>query len=177
MAEKYLIDGYNVMYRLPQLRTLAMENFESARDALITKIAPFCTTTGAQVTIVFDGRGPHSEPVVPFSGAPGLKVEYSPEKITADTIIERTVYSSERRRDIIVVSGDQGIRNLCRGLGAMVMKPDNFWDGVDAAAKSSHASMENRLQRDVPYRVEDHLGQDAMTGLDKLKKELNKDGK
>ena len=53
---------------------------------------------------------------------------YNEESRIANTLVkirdylDRQDYSSE----IIVVSGDRGIRDLCQTLGALIMGPDNF---------------------------------------------------
>ena len=110
MAFLYYIDGYNVIHFCSQLRPLAEENFEAARDALVERVARFCAASGEVAKIVFDGRGHQAEPAPPFRGSPGMEVIYSPKSQSADAFIEREAYVAPRRGDVVVVTGDRGIR-------------------------------------------------------------------
>ena len=129
MPLTYLIDGYNVLHHCSRLRPLARQSFEAARDSLIDRVARFCGITGNRARIVFDGRGTHADPAP--HGIGGLEVVYAPAHQTADGYIEREVYQTAGRREVVVVTGDGGIRRLCQGLGALVMGPDNFLVTVD----------------------------------------------
>ncbi len=172
MAAVYYIDGYNVIYHCSKLRPLALEDFEAARDALIERVARFCGMTRCRAQIVFDGRGRRHERVLPPPGAVGLKITYSAAHQSADSLIERLVYTAHNRRDIQVVSSDRGIRDLCTGLGAFAVHPDNFLGTIDAADAEFDRSIAISRQADQKPRVEDHLDQDAIDRLNRLKESL-----
>ena len=174
MPPIYYIDGYNVIHHSSLLKPLAAQDFESARDALVEKVARFCVATGGQAKIVFDGRGRQDQPRTSLPGVPGLEVIYSPGHRSADTLIERIVYTTEDRRSIIVVSADRGIRTLCRGLNAMVMEPDNFLATVRETEADTRASLEQAQRPDALLRIEGRLDQDALERLLKLRQTLGK---
>ncbi|MCP4644456.1 MAG: hypothetical protein GY851_28695 [bacterium] len=171
MSQFYYIDGYNVVYHCSKLRPLLDVSFETARDALIERVSRFCASTSDRVRIVFDGRGRQAEPVVPV-GASGLDVIYSSSDKTADALIERAAYESRDRRNMVVVSGDRGIRDLCRGVGTMVMTPDNFLAVVDQRLDQEREHLtrfHNQYTRDT---VEDRLDDATKERLKNLKKRL-----
>lgn len=170
----YYIDGYNVIHQSSSIRPLLDVNFEVARDTFIDKIARFCAATGEPAKIIFDGRGRRAEPVpVPYK-APGLEIVYSPGHLTADALIERSVYQSTDRRHIVVVTGDSGIRELCQHLGALVMSPGNFLNAVREATAGTRSSLEQTRLVHRALRVEDRLSEENLKHLKALKDKLGK---
>lgn len=172
MSLLYIVDGYNVIHKMPQIKPMLRDNFEGARDAFIDKVARFCGVSGSRVQIVFDGRGRRAESVVTTPRIAGLDVIYSSARQSADAFIERGVYMSPEKRHIVVVSGDSGIRDLCRNLGALVMSPDNFLATMREAAGSTRESIEHHNRAHRPLRVEDRLSDEALRGLRNLKHKL-----
>jgi predicted RNA-binding protein with PIN domain len=171
----YYIDGYNVIHFCEELRPLAMHNFEAGRDALVEKVAQWCSETGEHAKIVFDGRGRRAENTAPPLGVAGLEVIYSPAHKSADTLIERMAYKSKNRRELVVVTGDFGIRDLCSSLGTLIMDPDNFLRTMDEAVRESRSDLRVRRNTNTKPTVEDQLGQDELAHLKKLRDKL--DGK
>jgi len=175
MAEHYYIDGYNVLHMSAVLRPLLQRDFEAAREALIDKVALFCTATGNRATVVFDGRGMHhGEPVAHGRGVAQLEVVYTPGRLTADAYIERLAYQAKQRREITVVSSDAGIRALCSGLGALVMDADNFLKTVRELRTEMDGALKRGKAPGAIARVEDGLDADSLARLRTLRKSLEK---
>lgn len=174
MANIYYVDGYNVIHHSARLRPLAAENFELARESLIEHVGRFCVATGSKVKIVFDGRGRRAETGPPIRGMKGLEVLYSPAHKSADALIERTVYQASDRRSVIVVSADRGIRDLCRGLSALVMDPDTFLDTIGESEADTRATLALSQRSDTLNRVENRLGDKNVSILMQMKQQLEK---
>lgn len=175
MPETYYIDGYNVLHKSSMLRPLAVKDFETARDALIEKVAMFCVGSGKRAIIVFDGRGQHQpQSAPPPLGAAGLEILYSPAKTSADAVIERMVYKSNHRLELVVVSNDRGLRDVCRGMGALVMEADNFLATVHETKQHVTGVMQKTLKDPTPDRLEDRLDPDTVARLHALKKGIEK---
>lgn len=172
MPVTYYIDGYNVMHHSSILRPLAAQDFESARDALVDKVAAFCVSSGCPAKIVFDGRGRRTETGPQLPGVPGLEILYSHGKQTADALIERIVYSAPDRRSIVVVSADRGIRDFCRGLNALVMDPENFLGGAREMVADNRSLLGNLQRPDTIQRVENRLDQNSFERLKKIRDSL-----
>jgi predicted RNA-binding protein with PIN domain len=94
-----------------------------------------------------------------------VEVVYSPGHQSADTVIERFVHQSSKRGDIIVVTGDRGIRDLCRGLGALVMAPESFLKQVDERIDQARASLRRQAERHTGNPVEERLTGRSLTRL------------
>lgn len=172
MAEHYFIDGYNVLHRSKALRRRADQDLESAREALVDRVAQYCASSGARATIVFDGQGPREERVANARGAAGLDLIYAAAQKSADAIIERAVYQLPHRRDAIVVSGDRGITDLCIGLGALVMTPDAFLSTITDETNRVRAKVERDRPDTKIASVEDSLSDTARAQLDALRRKL-----
>ncbi|MBX7256189.1 MAG: NYN domain-containing protein [Candidatus Hydrogenedentes bacterium] len=174
MSTLYCIDGYNVIHFCRKLKPLTMSNFEAARDSLIERVSRYCTITGDRAKIVFDGRNRRGESELPLHGGQGLEVLFSPGHLTADTVIERFVHASANRREIVVISGDRGIRDLCRGLGALVLTPESFLSSMDTALTQSRASLQREATKYSSNPVEERLSDKSVRRLQKHRDRLHK---
>ena len=172
MSSIYFIDGYNVIYHSSLLRPLVSESIEIAREALINKVERFCSISGERAKIFFDGRGRHEQLAVSSDKVPGLDIVFSHGDLSADALIERLVYQASNKREIIVVSADNGIRELCRGIGSFVMSSDNFLQKVREAISDMGTTLDLKHQDSSSPRIEDHLDETTLERLKKLKDSL-----
>lgn len=169
----YYIDGYNLLHKSAALRPLAQEDFEAAREGLIDQVAHFCMATGHQVTIVFDGLSRHEpEHVDHYRNVPGLKVLYAPKNRSADAVIERLVYGEPRRIEVVVVSTDRGLRDICTGMGALVMDADNFLTVAGDARREMDHNLQHRRKQTPEASIEERLDPGTVEALMKLRKKL-----
>jgi uncharacterized protein len=170
----YYIDGYNVIHFSSRLRALLDRDFEAARDTLLDWVARFCSDSGKHVRVVFDGRGllPGLQPSAPAT--PGLEVIYSADGQTADAYIERQVFESRGRKDIVVATADHGLRDLCRGMGAFTMTPDNFLATIRESLEQSRSELRHIHHDARSPRMEDHLDEETINKLRDLKERLDK---
>lgn len=174
MPTTFYIDGYNVIYRSKTLRPLAEEDFTRARETLIDRVAEICTALGRRAVLVFDGRSRHlPEHAEHGRGTSNLEVVYAPANKTADAVIERYVYQSSNKLDIVVVSGDRGLRDLCRNMGTLVIDADNFLatsKEIDRDVKALAA----RTRVTPPSFLEESLDANSLATLAALKDQLKK---
>lgn len=117
------------------------------RWALARELDAVAALPASRVTIVFDGRvGAGGGPDV-FDGL-GVEVVYSPEGLTADTVIERMVRDAVRPAEICVVTNDFAERRCVEASGAQGLACEHFLDMVDDARRAIRA----RLSRGVSSR-------------------------
>lgn len=172
MHRRYLIDGYNLIHQVPQFRARLDTDFEAAREALIAFVGHFSGSTHSPCVLVFDGRGSAAQAQPREAHLPYLDIVFASEKHSADTVIERMVYRSERRRECVVVSGDRGIRDLCFAMGALVMGPPNFIALVHAAENSVRHEIQQQPRGTSIKRIEDRLDPRQRAALEALRKQL-----
>lgn len=174
MSEIYYIDGYNIIHAAPRWSELADQSLEAAREALIEATGAWCAATGNRATIFFDGQGKRTESAPHSPPPPGVEVIYTARRVTADAVIERGVYRAPKRSDVIVVSGDHGILDLCLGMGAMTMKPENFIDNIVQTAGYVSDRVEDTGKRRRLGPIEDNIAPESRDYLDRIKRELEK---
>lgn len=174
MSTLYYIDGYNVLHKSRRLRPLISADNETAREGLIDKVAHLCSTTRTRAVIVFDGRGKNvPETVEHYRGVPNLEVRYAPHNSSADAVIERAVYRHTNRLEVVVVSNDRGLRDLCAGMGALVMGSDSFLDTCrDSRSETTQVLTKSRNEQAA--FIEDGLSEDAIAALKRLRDSLKK---
>jgi predicted RNA-binding protein with PIN domain len=118
MAEHILIDGYNVIHSLPDLKkTLTFRG--TAASHIFTQEASRFLVSIDRVTVVFDGNDAISS--IEYQGnSKRFCVIYSGEDTTADTIIEQLVRKGKHKLDYTVVTNDHGLSNTIRSIGGVI---------------------------------------------------------
>lgn len=120
-----LVDGYNVIHRVPELRPSLEGGLESARMRLALQVSAWSHTHPAyECVIVFDGDAQ-------YAGGrdqrlAGVRCIFSRASHGGDDEIIRFVRDYKgRASDIMVLSDDNKVGNNCRALGAAV-QPSGF---------------------------------------------------
>lgn len=125
----YILDGYNIINRLPGL---SQGTLEERRNALIQILHSKQGSARNSVTVVFDGQseiggwGPSQQSLG------GFKVIFTSNE-TADDRIKLLVEEQTNRKNVVVISDDRDIQYYVRALGAQVQGVTQFF----AAAVSS----------------------------------------
>jgi uncharacterized protein len=117
---RWLIDGYNVIRRDPELAQHEARGLEDGRAALLRLVAGAARTSGDPFTVVFDGarRGGG----VPAGGQ--VQVVFSRPPETADDVLRRL--ASELRSGAVVVSSDRAVRDAAERAGAAAVTAEQF---------------------------------------------------
>jgi predicted RNA-binding protein with PIN domain len=155
---RWLVDGYNVIRRDPELRAREAEGLESGRAALLRLLADAARVSGDPFLVVFDGaRRSGGTPV----GTPGARVQvvFSRPPESADDVLVRL--ATQWREGAVVVSADRTVHSAARRAGAVAVTTDEFLtaldadgdDGDDPDAPGPHSSAPRgnprRLSRDA----------------------------
>jgi predicted RNA-binding protein with PIN domain len=115
-----IVDGYNVIRATARYRTLAEDDVETAREALVADVAAYAAGE-ASATVVFDGGMNPSSTGSPVRVA-GVDVIFSPYGRDADTVIEELVGRSRAAGDdVTVVTSDAATQWVVLGQGAARM--------------------------------------------------------
>jgi predicted RNA-binding protein with PIN domain len=126
---RWLVDGYNVIRRDPDLRAREAEGLETGRAALLRLLAGAARISGDPFLVVFDGaRRSGGTPV----GGPGAQVQvmFSRPPESADDVLVRL--ATQWREGAIVVSADRTVHNAARRAGAVAVTTDEFLTALDA---------------------------------------------
>lgn len=120
-----LVDGYNVIHRVPELEASLDEGLQNARNTLALRISGWSREhPDVACVIVFDGEfGVSSGREQRLAG---IRCVFSWTAHGGDDELIRLVRDYRgRKSDITVVSDDNKVGNNCRALGAVV-RPSSF---------------------------------------------------
>ncbi|TDM12024.1 NYN domain-containing protein [Macrococcus lamae] len=132
MKEFYtIVDGYNVIGQSEHLKALALESLEEARKALLLDLVNYDARQQGELICVFDAYDvKRAESTEWFHG---VKIIYSREKETADSVIERLVYDlyDKHITRITVVTSDLSEQHAIFGTGALRISSREFLTELD----------------------------------------------
>jgi len=115
MSIHIIIDGYNLIRRSSSLSTIDQQDIQLGREALLDTLASYKRIKRHKITVVFDGTN-----ASPFAlqkdRIKGIKVKFSRNGETADTVIKRM--AAREREKALVVSSDLDIVNFAASMGA-----------------------------------------------------------
>jgi predicted RNA-binding protein with PIN domain len=123
---RILIDGYNLIRRIPDLDKVDRMDLQGGRDALLGQLASYRRGKNHRITVVFDGAD-----AVHLGGSRerigGISVRYSPRGMSADRVILDSIRKSEAD---ILVSADRELTDAAKRSGVTFVTPEFFWDKV-----------------------------------------------
>lgn len=110
---RYLIDGYNLLFRLPPLKL----SLEGKREALIEEFQQLAGQFNLTLSLVFDG----SQTPLPYAvrhHRGDLEIVYTQKEQSADEYLLEEIEQARNRKEITVVTSDAPLAQKCRHLGA-----------------------------------------------------------
>ncbi len=125
---RILVDGYNLIRRIPELALVEREDLERGRDALVDTLSQYRSGKGHKITIVFDGADSYSQ----GGGAEkvrGVSVIYSRHGRSADDVI---ISMCRKGNADLLVTADSDLRRKAEISDVPSAHPDFFWDRVQS---------------------------------------------
>jgi len=123
---RWLVDGYNVVRRDPELRAREAESLEAGRRALLHLLARAPAARRDEFTVVFDGA--RISGGAPAAGR--IRVVFSRPPATADDELIRL--ARQLGNGAIVVSSDRKVQDAARRAGRAVLTAEQFLDALEA---------------------------------------------
>jgi hypothetical protein len=121
---RWLIDGYNVIRRDPDLRSIEARELQAGRAALLRLIAEVAARSTDRFTVVFDGA-----PVPGAAVSPGrLQVVFSRPPERADDVLIRL--ARQHGNGAVVVTSDRTVQDAARRAGSAVLGAAEFLAGL-----------------------------------------------
>jgi predicted RNA-binding protein with PIN domain len=119
-----IVDGYNVIRRLRELRSVEQHyGLEAGRNALLNRIHSSRLLASTRVIIIFDGAAgiPHSGP-----SPHGIDVRFSTPPQNADRAILTALKSRPVTSHVAVITADRDLEWEAKKLGARVIDPEQW---------------------------------------------------
>ncbi len=116
-----LVDGYNVLYAMPEFHSGKIRrDIEAGRKLLAGMLMRYARASGERVTLVFDGRGRDSKKEW---GGGAMSMAFAPD---ADEYIADAVRASSAPGSVCVVTSDRELREEIKSLGGKRKGPKSF---------------------------------------------------
>ena len=128
---RWLVDGYNVIRRAPELKSREQESLEAGRQALCALLVHMARASGDTFTVVFDGAQAGGR----SGGGPGVTVLFSSARESADRVL-----AAMAREGGAVVSNDREVRRSAERAGAVSVTTDQFLRRLDRARPDAPGS-------------------------------------
>jgi predicted RNA-binding protein with PIN domain len=152
---RWLIDGYNVIRRDPELRGREAQSLAAGREALLALVAARARSGGDEFTVVFDGAraaGPT---------APGRRVQVvfsRPPRTADDELIQ---LARRLGSGAVVVSSDRAVQDAARRARCPVVTAEQFLDRLAAGAGLEYAAAPLAGAGALPGAADDAAKDDA----------------
>ncbi len=133
-AKLLMVDGYNVIFAWDELKAMAEDNIDSAKDRLIHVLSNYQGILDYDVILVFDGykvKGSHGSVVT----VDNIRIVHTKENETADQYIEKFVHENTEKYAITVATSDGMIQQIVRGSDGRVMSSRELRDVIEEAVR------------------------------------------
>ena len=154
IKEEYLlVDGYNVIHALPELKELADENMESARTKLLDILSNYQGIRKCRLMVVFDAYRVqrHAEEIFDYHN---IRVVYTKEAQTADHFIEKFAHDNHEKYDITVATSDALQQIIIRGAGCSLLSARELKAEIEQAYLALKQEYENMQRKDSNYLID-----------------------
>ena len=164
-----IVDGYNIINAWDELKELAQEDLDGAREKLIHYMIEYAQYTGKKAIVVFDAYNvKNSKEKV--EERKYITVIYTKEHQTADSYIEKYITSLSKYDDIEVATSDYAEQQIILGKGATRISARELKLYVDSAMtkiKEQQNKHHKKIQRNF---LEDRLDKDILSKLENIRR-------
>ncbi|MCX6971244.1 MAG: NYN domain-containing protein [Verrucomicrobia bacterium] len=145
MKQKILIvDGHSMIFQWPELSKNYATEGASVRDSLVRMLTALQDNSDWTVAVVFDGRGIKAS----SEGDPGgIKIFYSRDGQTADSIIERLAAKYAVNCDVTVATDDHLERTTVEAFGAMSISSRQLQSEIEAAEQEVRVTIQRLCKK------------------------------
>lgn len=129
-----LVDGYNIIFSWDELKEIAKDNLEDARNMLIDRICAYKAMRPYEVIVVFDAykvKGNRGE----VEKIHNITVVYTKEAQTADAYIEKTAHELGKKHHVQVATSDYLEQLIILGSGAVRISSAAFIREIEETKK------------------------------------------
>jgi predicted RNA-binding protein with PIN domain len=151
--ETIIIDAYNLMHKVTELRILLAQSQEITVDTMVQKLQSHYFGRGMKSILVFDGFGQnkHDRNIeVKFS-----KTGVGPDYGSADALIKHLIEKSKNPKLLKVVSSDRDVTLFARECGCRILTSESFWGEVkDRRIEKAEAVRESKEKPQIVTKGE-----------------------
>ncbi len=146
MKPTIIIDGYNLIHRVKELREFLRIDIQHARTELINKLAGLISRKNINIRLVFDGDrvGQPSHQSINR-----IQIIYSIKPQIADTVIKQFVDKSKNPKNLLVVSSDSSVYQYAKSAKAQAIRSEEFYAKYfDSKKSSTSPNLQQEMSKD-----------------------------
>ncbi|GBD88153.1 YacP-like NYN domain protein [bacterium BMS3Abin03] len=137
---QYIIDGNNLIGKIPSLHRLQGKDKQSSREKLAYLIDNYFHNKKAKVTLHFDGF--MKEPIK----ITNAKIIYS-DNHTADEEIKDQIGAAKNRKNIILISSDNNLKEFARVCSCRVISSEDFNKKIFSSNENNEEKIIEQMTR------------------------------
>jgi len=129
----YIIDGNNVIGKIPTLKKLQAKDRQMSREKLAFMFQRYFGKRNAKVSLHFDG---HPKDVIKISK---VKITYS-NNLTADEMIKKEIETSNNPRNLVVITSDSNLKDFARKCSCKIISSEEFSKQINSPLSTEEES-------------------------------------
>jgi len=147
VKKRYLIiDAYNVIHSMSDLRKALKQSLENACDRLTKKSMWVHDAEDINTILVFDSNKESLEALYPLGEKKTFEIIYAPARLSADGVIEQLLTRIFKPERVTVVSNDGMVCESARVNQANVLSAREFYEWSDTCKERLEHDAVNRRQ-------------------------------
>ncbi|MGF0032326.1 NYN domain-containing protein [Bariatricus sp. SGI.154] len=155
VQEYLLVDGYNVIFAWDDLKELAQDNIEAARNKLMDILSNYQGFKKCIVILVFDAYKVDGY-ALEIQKYHNIHVVYTKEAETADQYIEKVVHHIGKKYHVTVVTSDGVEQVVTLGQGGTLISSREFREEYEIVRRQIREEYESRRETGKNYLF-DHM--------------------
>ena len=120
-----LVDGYNIIFAWDELKKIAEDNLDAAREVLVNRLSNYRGFTQCNLILVFDAYKVKGG-IGSIEHINGIDVVYTKEAETADAYIEKVTHELAKKHRVRVATSDGLEQLIILGSGAQRVSASEF---------------------------------------------------
>ena len=154
LSQCLIVDGYNLIFAWEELKSLAANEFEQARTALMDLLCNYSAFTGIKVVLVFDAYRIHGGSGEKFNYK-NISVVYTKEHELADVYISKLISEIGKNYKVRVVTSDNLIQLSAVRFGILRLSAAEFEKEVSEVQSQISEELEHMRTGKTPTRIND----------------------
>ena len=135
--KKYVIDGNNLIGKIRSLGNLQKKDKQAPREKLTHLVERYFSNKKVEVILNFDGFA--NQKIIVSK----MKLVYS-DKISADEKIKKQIEAEGNKRNLVVISSDNNIREFAKVCSCEVISSEDF--GKEITKSQNADDEESRIK-------------------------------
>ena len=173
IPEYLLVDGYNVIFAWEDLKELAKENIEAARNKLMDILCNYQGYKKCTLILVFDAYKVEGS-WLEIQKYHNIHVVYTKEAETADQYIEKVVHVIGRKYHVTVATSDGVEQVITVGQGASLISARELEEEVEIMKRELREQYLNRHRGGKNYLF-DHMEEELAEQMERIRLGEEKD--